>query len=146
MSALRDFSKDLTNQISELRVLDVNELAFTIEMRVKLFIKDLVNEYATDAEIEYQKQKAELMKHKHGTSGYLIAANKLSVIKDRKKLANRAANDDKRKDEYDGFKTFIKERFGQSILDEWFSFNQEKKEPVFSQKIDFIDFEKELLK
>lgn len=144
MSIITDFSKDLAKQITELRVLDLTELSFMIEMRLKMFVKDFVNEYATETELKYQKAKAELIEQKIGTSGYLIAANKLSVLKDRKRIANRAAFDSRKDDEYISLKHFLRDNGGENLLNEFYK-TQTNHEPVFSQKLKFVDFT-ELLK
>lgn len=135
---IKEFSKELAKEISERKIYDLSEVVSLIEVRTKFCIIDLMREYSTQAEIDYNNLLEEQSKNRIGSPAYISLGYKISSAKQRKSSANRAANNMGRKDDYQRLKNFVSHKFGNEALNDFF--NQDAPEipeklPIYRVKL-----------
>tara|TARA_R110000823_G_C15554163_1_gene459670 strand:- start:66 stop:485 length:420 start_codon:yes stop_codon:yes gene_type:complete len=118
-SMINELSIELSNKISKLVVYDVKEVATLIKVEIKFLIKDIILEYATQAEKEYLKLLEEQSKNKIGSLSYTKLGYKLSAAKQKKAAANRTAHNMNRQDDLHNLKKFIIDKFGKQVIKEF---------------------------
>lgn len=118
---ITDFSEQLANEISQRKIYDFKEISNLIKVRTKFALRNIMNEYSTDAELEYLKLLNQQSKNKINSADYVKMGYKLSVAKHRKASANRAVNNMGRNDDYQRLKNFVSHKFGAESLNEFFN-------------------------
>lgn len=117
---ITDFSEQLAREIAERNVYDINDIAALIESRVNMCVRDIVDEYTTQAEMEYMRLLDRQSKNKIGGTEYILLGYKIAAAKQKKAAANRASNNMRKEDEYSRLKDFVEINFGKDVLDEFF--------------------------
>lgn len=134
-SQIKKFATAIAKEISERSIMDIDNVALMLEVRIKSSMIDFLNEYSTKEEKEYLKLLTEQSKNKIGTAKYNELAYKLTFAKAKKAAANRAVNNIKREDNYEKLKSWVIERFGRDVYDVFVADEMEKT-PVYSTNID----------
>lgn len=130
-SQIKKFANEIANEIAGLKMIDVEGLSVMIEVRIKSNMLNFVNEYTTKEELEYLRLINEQSKNKLGTPKYNETAYKLTAAKARKTAANRAANNVKRKDDYESLKKWVKQKYGEEAFEE-FTTLKSNELPIYS--------------
>lgn len=112
---IKRLSKNIAEDISQLKMLDIESVSIMIETSINLQLSDIVNEFVLKEEAVYEKKKKEALSL-IGTKSYAFATLELSKYKARKKAANVLAKKLEKEDEYILLKQFVKDNFGKDVL------------------------------
>jgi len=118
---ITDFSESLANEIAQRKIYDLEEISILIQTRTRFLLRDMMNEYSTEAEKEYLKLLDQQSKNNLNSTAYVQMGYKLSAAKQRKAAANRAANNMGRDDDYQKLKDFIINKFGEEVLNDFYN-------------------------
>jgi len=131
---LTEFSGKLAEEISDRKIYDITEISNLIQVRTKFVLRDIMNEFSTEAELHYLKLLDEQSKNRLNSPEYVQLGYKLAAAKQRKSAANRAANNMGREDDYQRLKNFVSDKFGVESLNEFLNEKAPripKKTPVY---------------
>lgn len=120
-NSIKEFAKDIAKEISERSIMDVDNVALMIEVRLKSSMIDFVSEYSVKEEKEYLKILEQQSKTKRGSRQYVELGYKLALAKSKKSAANRTANNLRQTDIYSRFKSWITQKYGREVVDEFIS-------------------------
>lgn len=123
---ITDFSERLAKEIADRKIYDFEEISTLIQVRTSFLLRDMINEYSTEAQRDYLELLKERSKYKINSTAFLKMGYKISVAKQRKADANRAANMMGRQDDYQKLKNFVSHKFGLKVLNEFY--NQKESE------------------
>ena len=118
---ITDFSESLANEIAQRKIYNIEGISILIEVRTKLLIRDLMNEYSTEAEKDYLKLLDQQSRNRINTNAYVQMGYKLAAAKQRKASANRAANNMGKEDDYQRLKNFVSHKFGREAINDFFN-------------------------
>ena len=125
MKTIEIISNEIAEEIQEMTIYDKSRAAIIIKLKIDEMINKLMDEYSTEAEIQYVNQLQNIVKYRNGSPKYIEEGYKLSLIKHKKLAANRVANNLRKQDEYSLLKRFLIDNGGKKILDSFFeSINQ----------------------
>lgn len=105
-------SEDLAKEIASRNVCDVSDISVLIGVQVRFALRDIVDEYTTAEELEYQRLLEAQSKLRPHSQKYVMSGYKLALAKQKKAAANRAANNLKRQDACSILKEFISTEHG----------------------------------
>lgn len=133
MTLLKDLSDQLAKDISERNIMDLGEVSFLIETRIKSSLNEILIQTLPKEEQEYLNLLTEQLKHRQGSPQYSKICVQITRSKMKKAAANRLVNNKSREDKLSQLKEFVLGRFGRSVLDD-FDAEQSKNEPIYSTK------------
>jgi hypothetical protein len=119
-SQIQNFAIQLANEISERNIMNIDEVATMIAIRIKIKMPDFVKENATYEESEYIRLIQELRRMRPNTPQWYEQNYKISLAKHRKANANRAVHNavnQKCFSKNNGIRTFIIDNHGQEAWD-----------------------------
>lgn len=112
MKIIDTLAASLSESISERGRYNLEEVALMIAARIKSSIRDILAEHATQEEREYNKLVELQATQRVGSPDYVATGYKLSTLKHRKSLANRAASEAKKGDALQILKDFVRNEHG----------------------------------
>jgi hypothetical protein len=116
---ISELSDNLSKEISERKIYDLEEISNLIKVRVSFGMRDLIREHSTNEEVEYMKLLREQSKNRIGSNQYISTGYKLAEAKQKKSSANRAANNMGREDNYLKLQNFIRSKSLDDLLIEF---------------------------
>jgi len=121
---ITEFSSSLAKEISERKIYDLQEVSLLIKLRLDFVLRDLMNQYSTEAEIEYISLLTQQSKNRIGSKEYIQLGYKLAAARQKKSSANRAANNMGREDDYQRLKNFISSEYGDIALTKFYEISK----------------------
>ena len=119
MEIIRDKIDILTEQIVNLKFLNVEELKTKIRVLFSDITKDLLSEMLSDFDKEYSELYREQLVTNHGFKHQQLQA-KLSLVNQKRKQYKKAIKSCENLKEYEYLKQFVKEKYGNDVLSEFF--------------------------
>lgn len=113
------FAHNLAKEISDRPSFDIAEIETLIAVRVQSVMFEIMNQHALNEEKEYLALLNEQSQYKAGSEKYNKTAYKLSIAKSKKAIANRAANNVGRDDNFSKMKIFLISKNRKDLLDEF---------------------------
>lgn len=128
---IKEFCKTTAIDISERKLMNIDEVATMLEVRILASLLDFISEYSSIEEKKYLDLLNIQKQNKVGSQKYNEIAYKLTAVKAKKAAANRAINNIKRDDKYEMLKQWIIDKYGES---EFKMFTKEKYpvSPIYS--------------
>ncbi len=117
--AIRDCAATLAKEISNRKLVDLEETAILIEFLFNNCLVEFVKEYTSHGEKEYFDLLQQQSKNRPGSEAYVSMGYKLAAAKHKKASGNRILNEVRQESKYTYLKEFVVNKYGQEAFNQF---------------------------